>query len=69
MNAAELIAFLKTVPPETPVVRFLAFGGHDSYEPVKAKTDMMYRTVQGDYGKFRAEKLQDRNQVQTVQIY
>jgi hypothetical protein len=70
MNAAELIAYLQDLPPETPVVFFDAqSAGHKHlWHPVRPATKQMYRVPGGSFSFFESGKLQHRNDTMVVNI-
>ena len=65
MTAAELIAFLQTVAPETPVVARV-LGNLSHYASARPGKSKMYRTTHGDWSRFTV--LQHRNDTDVVVI-
>ena len=65
MTAAELIAELAKLPPDTPVVHL---NSDWTYSTARLELRKMYRTVSGTYSRFRAEMHQHRNDTQVVVI-
>ena len=65
MTAAELIEFLKAVPPETPVVKW-SIRSEGFVAPEVQSETMHY--INGVFSKFVAETLEYRNDTKVVAI-